>query len=219
MTAKNVIYLHGFASSPGSKKANYFKAPLEARGAHYVIPDLNQPSFERLTLTAMLQKVAETVRDLTGEIYLVGSSLGGLTALHFYDQYRQAEGSRVAQMVLLAPAFDFVHAHNTQTGGNAWQTAWQVAGSAPFFNYAHGHEVNVHYGLVEDLMRYDSYQVSVEVSTTIYHGRHDASVPYDQSVHFSENRPLVTLQLVDSDHELLDQTERILAEMIALFGL
>lgn len=219
MTPKNVIYLHGFASSPGSKKANYFKAPFEARGAHYVIPDLNQPSFDRLTLTAMLQKVAETVRDLTGEIYLVGSSLGGLTALHFYDQYRLAEASRVAQLVLLAPAFDFVHAHNAQTGSNDWQSAWQVAGSVPFFNYAHGHAVNVHYGLVEDLLRYDSYGVSVEVPTTIYHGRNDASVPYEQSVRFAHNRPLVTLHLLESDHELLDQTDQILADMIALFGL
>jgi uncharacterized protein len=83
---QTVIYLHGFASSPASKKATLFRTPMEAHGVRYLVPDLNVPDFEHLTLTAMLERVAETIRDIPddGPLYLVGSSMGALVALHFY---------------------------------------------------------------------------------------------------------------------------------------
>ena len=48
------IWLHGFASSPQSSKGQFVRARLEERGAHLVLPDLNEPSFFDLTVTRML---------------------------------------------------------------------------------------------------------------------------------------------------------------------
>jgi predicted esterase YcpF (UPF0227 family) len=52
----HVIYLHGFASSPGSSKATRFGRELKQRGIPYDCPDLNEPAFETLTVTRMLEQ-------------------------------------------------------------------------------------------------------------------------------------------------------------------
>ena len=38
---QTVLYLHGFLSGPGSKKACVLRDLCEAEGANYVAPDLN----------------------------------------------------------------------------------------------------------------------------------------------------------------------------------
>ena len=99
---QHVLYLHGFGSSPQSRKAQYFKPHFEAHGVNYHIPDLNEPSFEKLLLSAMLDKVAETIQNLPeGEVYLIGSSMGGLTATHFLDRYPEAQRVKKAVMIAL----------------------------------------------------------------------------------------------------------------------
>jgi len=217
MTA-NVLYLHGFASSPGSKKANTFGDMLKSANydVNYVIPDLNVPDFEHLMLTDMVEKVAETVRDLPdGDVYLIGSSMGGLTTIHFLD--RKTEANRVKKALLLAPAFNFMANRNRQDQHMLAQ--WREQGHMNFFNYAAGGEKPVHYGLIEDVKGYDSYNINVDIPIMIYHGKHDDSVDYAQSVRFAENRPNVELHLVDSDHQLLDQTDTIFEAMVTFFKL
>ncbi len=150
--ATSIIYLHGFASSPGSNKAQYFKKKLAERDLHYYIPDLNVPSFEKLTLTAMLTRVAETVRDCPpGMVYLAGSSMGGLTVLHFLDRYK-TEAARIGKLLLLAPALDFVESRNQQLG-EGWLAAWKAAGSVPVLHYSYNEERPVHFGLAADRMQ------------------------------------------------------------------
>lgn len=219
---QTVIYLHGFASSPSSKKATIFRVPLEAQGVRYLVPDLNVPDFQHITLTAMLERVAETIRGVPddGPLYLVGSSMGALVALHFYDRYRQTpEGERLSKLVLLAPGFDFMD-NRDRTMGDDWREQWEAQGSWPFFNYAQGREVPVHYGLIKDLAHYDSYAVPIEIPILIYHGTEDTVVHPDQSHRFIEVNPRnVTLHWVDSDHELLNATQQILEGMSAFFDL
>lgn len=213
-----IVYLHGFASSPLSKKAQFFKPHFESQGFGYHTPDLNEPSFEQLTLTAMLAKAAETLEALGDEpICLIGSSMGGLTALHTYDRYRQTAAKHVQKMVLLAPAFDFMSNRQAQMG-EGWQERWQTAGSWNFYNYAIQGESPVHYGLVEDMQQYHSYAVDLDLPTLIYHGKNDDVVDYQQSVKFAEKRPNVDLRLLDSDHQLLDKTEEMLAGIMAFLG-
>jgi len=214
----HLIYLHGFASSPGSKKANYFKSKLESDEVSYHIPDLNVPDFAHLTLTAMLGQVATTIKTLPdGDVTLIGSSMGGLTALHFCDRYRDAEADRVKHMILLAPALDFLA--NRERQDPEMMTTWREQGHYPFFNYAHDKEMPVHYGLIEDIRQYDSYATTVNIPTLIYHGKHDASVDYHQSVRYADPRDNVTLHILDSDHQLLDQTDVILDGIKAFVGI
>jgi len=214
----HILYLHGFASSPGSKKANYFKSQLESDEVDYHIPDLNVPDFKHLTLTAMLDKVAETINTLPeGEVVLIGSSMGGLTALHFCDRYADAEAGRVSHLILLAPALDFLANRNRQNA--AMMATWREQGHYNFFNYAHNKELPVHYGLIEDVEGYDSYTTSVTIPTLIYHGKHDDSVDVEQSERYAQSRDHVTLHVLDSDHQLLDKTDHILAGIKAFAGL
>lgn len=47
---RTVLYLHGFLSGPGSKKACVLRDLCEAEGANYVAPDLNMSPEEAAAL-------------------------------------------------------------------------------------------------------------------------------------------------------------------------
>lgn len=216
---KSILYLHGLASSPASKKANFYRQQLESDAVHFAIPDLNVPDFEHLTLSAILARTAETVRACPpGDVYIIGSSLGGLAAIHFADRYRDQEAARVRGLVLLAPAFDFT-ANRLGSMGETWLDDWREVGAAPIHHYAHDKTYNVHYGFVEDVLQYDSYAVNVSIPLLIYHGLNDTTVDYRQSVRFAQKYPNADLRLLESDHELLDKTGEMLAGMRPFFGL
>ena len=97
----HVIYLHGFASSPGSSKAARFAAELGRHGVGMSAPDFNQPAFETLTVTRMLQQTADAVVAAEGDpVALIGSSLGAFVALHAAAR----DGTVLDRLILLAPA-------------------------------------------------------------------------------------------------------------------
>lgn len=213
------FYLHGFASSPSSNKARDFARRFADRGITLHVPDLNVPDFEHLTLTAMLAKVAEEVRACpAGDVYLMGSSMGGAVALHFVERYRQTEAARVAKLFLMAPAFDFA-GNRWHDLGEAGITAWRETGGYEFFNYAAGGLRRVHYGLFEDLQRYDSDSLHLDLPIMIFHGQHDESVDVAQSQRFASTRLNVDLHVVDSDHQLLDQVDVMWAALQTFFDL
>lgn len=219
MPPPTVIHLHGMGSSPESRKAVVLGERLRRRGVRYEVPDLNVPSFERLTLTAVIQRVAEVAAaQPPGPLALVGSSFGGLAALHFVDRCRGRQAARVERLVLLAPALDLGETRDHQTDGHGlgdgWLDRWRRDGFLELPHAASGGSRPVHYGLVDDLRGYDSYAVDLELPTLIYHGRRDDSVPYHQSVRFAACRPNVTLRLLDADHSLDGQLQSIAAEMI-----
>lgn len=193
-------------------------ARLAAHAVDLRIPDLNAPDFEHLTLTAILRRVADAVRACPpGPVGLIGSSLGGLAALHFADTYRATEGARVTKLLLLAPALDF--ARRRWRAEPAQMAEWARTGWRTWHHYGSGAAQRVHYGFVEDLAHYDSYAVMVDLPICIIHGRGDASVPAEESERFAAGRPHVDLRLVDSDHELLDQIDTIEAGLVGFFGL
>lgn len=213
-----IIYCHGFASSPGSTKANIFARRFEAQGITCRIPDLNVPDFEHLMLTAMLERVAEEVRNCPpGTVHLMGSSMGGAVALHFADRYKNTEAARLGKLLLLAPALDFAANRQRQLGEEGL-AQWKETGWREVYHYGYKEQRRIHYGLHEDTLAYDAYRVSVDLPILIYHGTRDDVVDYHQSVRFAENRPNVELHLLDSDHELLDQVDPIWEGAAAFFG-
>ena len=75
---QTVVYLHGFGSGPGSKKAQFFRERFGSRGIEVLIPELDEGRFENLTLTGQLAVVQRTADGK--RVSLIGSSLGGYLA-------------------------------------------------------------------------------------------------------------------------------------------
>ena len=72
-----VFFLHGFASSAKSTKAGYFGERLQSHGIPLHCPDFNEPDFSTLTLTRMLDQLANAIVAVpAGPVVLIGSSLG-----------------------------------------------------------------------------------------------------------------------------------------------
>jgi len=203
-----IVYLHGFASGPTSKKAQFFRERLAQLGIGLDIPDLANGNFERLTITGQLRVVERASR---GEpVTLIGSSMGGYLAALFAA--RQAE---VEKLVLMAPAFCFSKRW-PQTLGEATMGEWQRSGVMKVFHYGEGRTVELGYQLIEDGRQYEDYP-QVRQPTVIFHGKNDTVVPADLSVEFANRHPQAQLHLTESDHELLNvlddmwmETERFL---------
>src|SRR5947209_20304094 len=70
-----VFYLHGFASSPASRKAIFFGERLQELGISLEVPDLAEQNFRSLTITGQLHAIEQAAG---GEhIALIGSRMGG----------------------------------------------------------------------------------------------------------------------------------------------
>jgi hypothetical protein len=193
-----VLYLHGFASGPQSKKAQYFRSQFAQIGIGLEIPDLVEGDFEGLTITGQLNVIE---RAAGGErVSLIGSSLGGYLAALFAARY--PETRRIA---LLAPGFGFPRRWPERLGAGA-MAKWRRTGVLPVFHYGEKAERCVGYQLIEDGSKYEDYP-DVTQPCLIYHGLRDDVVPASLSKNFAASRPNVELHLVDSDHELIDVLE------------
>ncbi|MDX2161750.1 MAG: YqiA/YcfP family alpha/beta fold hydrolase [bacterium] len=212
----NVIYLHGFASSPQSKKAQWFKNRFADIGIDMRIPDLNVPSFEHLTMTDMLKTVhAEVAQCPPGDVLLIGSSLGGAVAINYADKHHYGalpEARRVTHLVLLAPAFDVIDGWHKRIGDEG-MAAWKRDGWTEVFNYRINAPARLHHGFIDDMAHYNPYGAETDRPILIFHGLRDETVPSYQSERYAGTRVHVELRLVDSDHELLDQTDAIWAAL------
>src|SRR6185312_8327485 len=126
-----VVYLHGFASSPHSSKAQFFRRKFAARSVPMEIPILDEGRFEELTISGQLAVIERAVGDQRA--LLIGSSLGGyLAAL-----YASRHPARIEKVVLLAPAFQFPRRWRERYSEQDWKR-WQNEGSTPIFHYGDG---------------------------------------------------------------------------------
>jgi pimeloyl-ACP methyl ester carboxylesterase len=197
-----VVYLHGFASGPGSSKAQFFRRKFAAAGVPMEIPRLDEGSFETLTISGQLAVIE---RAAAGKpVILMGSSLGGyLSAL-----YAARHPSQVERMVLLAPAFQFPR---------RWQERyppedWKRRGSITVFHYGDKQERRLGYQFAEDAMQYED-EPAVSRPTLIIHGMRDEVVPADISRGYAAANPQVKLVLLESGHELTDVLEPMWAHV------
>ncbi|WP_448560834.1 YqiA/YcfP family alpha/beta fold hydrolase [Trichothermofontia sp.] len=195
MHDRQYVYLHGFASSPNSAKAKYFRSRFRRVGLSLQIPDLNQPSFTDLTLTRQIQQVEALIQDAEA-VTLIGSSLGGLTAAWVGERNPQVD-----RLVLLAPAFGFL-AHWLPKLGDAKLQQWQAQQTLPVYHYGTKTELPLNYRFIADFYQYDDTALQRPLSTLILHGIHDDTIPVTASRTYAQSRSWVTLQELDSDHTL-----------------
>ncbi len=194
-----IVYLHGFASSPQSSKAQFFQKKFTQRGVAVEIPQLDAGDFEHLTITGQLGVVDRAVGGSPAT--LMGSSLGGYLASLYAARHPQS----VEKVILLAPAFQFPKRWRERYPEEELE-AWRRTGSARVYHYGYKEERELSYSLIEDAQRYEN-DPDFRQPALIFHGIHDPVVPVELSEDFARTHPAVTLIEFDSGHELTDVLE------------
>jgi len=192
-----VLYLHGFASGPGSKKGVAVAERLGARGIHVDRLDLRVPSMERLDFGVMLDRTREAIGGPGDRAVLVGSSLGGLTAARVAEHDR-----RVVAMVLLAPALHFGARWHERLGDDGWQQ-WMDSGWLEVHDHATGGTARVHADFAHSVLRHDIGLPYVHPPTLVLHGTDDDVVPVTVSRELAAVSPQVRLVELPDGHDLL----------------
>jgi len=214
---RHVLYLHGFASSPQSSKAARFERELATFGVGFSCPDFNQPSFDTLTTTRMLEQTrAAMAAAPPGPVAVIGSSLGAFVAVHAAND--PAMRTRIARLILLAPALDFGGNRLRQLGEHGIEE-WRRSGKLRVFHYADEQERDVGFGLYEDAARYDAFVVEPAMPTLVFQGTRDASVDPGMVRQWCAARPSIELRLLDDEHQLTASMDEIWAESARFLGL
>jgi hypothetical protein len=218
--AVTIFYLHGFASSPKSTKAQYFAERLAAHGVSLICPDFNQPEFRTMTITRMLEQLEAGIArhcqpGQPGEpVTLFGSSLGGTLAILAGERL----GPAVDRLVLMAPAVMFAKpGHHLLPPERIDQ--WRRAGALAFFHHGDNEERLLDFAFYEDTLRYDAFDACVRQPAMIFQGLRDASVDYRTVEQFARTRPNVTLSLLDDDHQLTASLPRMWESVREFLGL
>jgi pimeloyl-ACP methyl ester carboxylesterase len=215
-TMTQYLYLHGFASSPQSKKAQAFKQQFDQLGVPLQIPDLNQGDFSRLSLSRQIRQVQEVMAQGSDPWVLIGSSFGGLTAAWMVEQPGLQE--QIEALVLLAPAFQFLAQWLPRLGPDQL-AAWQSRGTLAVFHYSEQRNLPLYYDFVKDAQQYPDDSLKQVVPTLVIHGIHDDVISVESSRAYAATRPWVTLVEVDSDHALVDVQDEIWQHVQAFLDL
>ncbi|MBF2037221.1 MAG: esterase [Leptolyngbyaceae cyanobacterium T60_A2020_046] len=207
------LYLHGFASGPQSSKAQFLRDRFHACGQTLTVLDLNQNDFGHLTLSRQIQQGMDWIADRAA-VTVIGSSFGGLTAAWLAQVLADRDGARspVVQLVLLAPAFQFLAQWLPRLGEEA-VTQWRTSGWLSVYHYTQQQQCPLAYDFVTDAQRYDDSRLVAPVPTLILHGLHDDVIAIQASRDYAAARPWVRLVELDSDHGLLNAGDQIWAEI------
>ncbi|MDZ4832227.1 MAG: YqiA/YcfP family alpha/beta fold hydrolase [Candidatus Melainabacteria bacterium] len=196
MSQFDFIYLHGFASSPKSKKAKFFDEHLRECGITACVPDLNTPSFRELTLTNQIDLVGSLLNEHKNQI-AIGSSMGGLVATLSALRFPS-----IKALILLAPGFG-IEKRWMQLVDADKRNVWKEDGAIDVFHYASERNESLGYSFVEDLETYSTRNIQVTIPTLILHGINDDVVPVSESHHFAkQNSEFAKLIELNDGHEL-----------------
>jgi pimeloyl-ACP methyl ester carboxylesterase len=208
-TGPRWLYLHGFASGPGSAKGERLAEHYARKGLALERLDLRQPSMEHLRLSAMIAHVREAIGSPVDRAVVLGSSLGALTAARVAE-----EDARVCALVLLAPAFRMLERWRAKLGEAGWER-WRSTGYFETKDQARGGTARVDFGFTEDAARVDARGdgwPDVRVPTLVIHGTRDDVVPVEGSRMWAAGKQHVRLVEVDDDHELVASLDLIVRE-------
>lgn len=199
-TSRAVLLCHGFMSSKESETNRTLTPRLLSKRIAACRFDFfghgeSDGPFSRLTLTQCLEQTEGMIRWLNEngytEVGLVGSSFGGLVAVH-----TAARHPALFAVALKCPVSDYPpiwRAQLGETGMSHWKESGILAIATP-----HG-KARLDYAFYEDQLKYDTYRAAAQIKppTLIVHGEADEYVPFDQSLRLFD-----TLRLPNDQREM-----------------
>lgn len=219
------FFLHGLHSNRRGEKALYFARQIARRGEAFASLDLtghgdSEGDLLGLSLTRNLADLERGLDYLEGKagpfraVHLIGSSMGGLTALWFAAR----SPTRIASNVVIAPAFEMAGRLLLSLGrtkAQEWRRTGKTRIESPFGSFDLG------YQFVEEESRYPTVSLMRRLSTPtlILHGSDDEIVPCQLSRQFSCRLEHVRLvEIPGGDHRLTAHKERLFEEMWTFAG-
>jgi pimeloyl-ACP methyl ester carboxylesterase len=209
-----VVWLTGFGSDMVSTKATALDAHCAGRGQALLRFDYSghgasDGKFEDGAVSLWLEDALAAIRaETAGRLVLAGSSMGGYMALLVARALAEAgEATRLAGMVLVAPAVDFTEAliwaraSEAERGELIEKGVWERSS-----DYSHS-GYRIARGLIEDGRRHLLFGSTIRshCPTRILQGMRDPDVPYRHALTLVEHMAgdPVTLTLIkDGDHRL-----------------
>lgn len=210
---RRFAYLHGFGSSPNTFKGLRLAEVFRGKGLTLERPDLNRPSFAKLSPLAALAAIDAMDADAPGARWcLVGSSMGGTLAA----RWAELNPEKVERLVLLCPGFELATRWPAIVGP-AMMEKWKRDGALPFLDHGTGALTPVHYAFYEEGRTLPARPV-VPCETLIFHGRRDPTVPIDVSRSYAgDHASRVRLVELDDVHELTASLDTIIPATLDFF--
>lgn len=219
------FFLHGLHSSRRGEKALYFARQIARRGEAFASLDLtgHGDSEGDLLGLSITRNLADLGRGLTfiedkagpfRAVYIIGSSMGGLTALWFAAR----SPARVTRNIVIAPAFELA-GRLLLSLGRAKAQEWRRLGRARIETPSGGFDLG--YQFVEEETRYPTVSLMRRLTTPslILHGSDDEVVPCQLSRQFADRLERVELvEIPGGDHRLTAHKERLFDEMWRFVG-
>ncbi|MEO7794822.1 MAG: alpha/beta fold hydrolase [Thermoanaerobaculia bacterium] len=216
------LYVHGFGSAQAGEKADFFRARATARGIPFCSFDFqghgqSGGTMRELTFSRNLSDLS-AVHDFLvdrglGEVVLIGSSMGGATALW----HAARRPTRVLASLLIAPAVGMGRGLERWAGAEGLER-WRREGTIRYSNALV--EADLGWGLVADLRRFDLEVLSAayRTPTLVLQGKLDDTVDHREVARFVARSPggLLRLKLYEEgDHRLTGLKEELWSEMCA----
>jgi alpha-beta hydrolase superfamily lysophospholipase len=219
------FFLHGLHSSRRGEKALYFARQIARRGEAFASLDLtghgdSEGDLLGLSITrnlADLDRGLSFIEEEAGPfraVYLIGSSMGGLTALWFAAR----SPGRVTRNIVIAPAFELAGRLLLSLGRTKAQE-WRRLGRARIETSSGAFDLG--YQFVEEETRYPTVSLMRRLTTPtlILHGSDDEVVPCQLSRQFADRLERVELvEIPGGDHRLTAYKERLFEEMWRFVG-
>ena len=214
--APRAIYLHGFASGRGSAKGRALASVVSDLGGVLELPDLNLPSFERLSLLVQLEHVRALLDRDPRPAILIGSSMGGYLATLLAARREGEPASvptapNVVALVLLAPAFDLAARWRQRLGEAGWER-WKRDGSMLYPHFAVAPAAPLHSAFFEEAETLPPMP-GTSLPVTVIQGRRDETVPHATARAWVDANRQARLVELDDDHLLAASTASIAHEL------